>query len=166
MPLAPECPKSDVPSQKVQSPNEESLLSVVDRSRRRFLHCLVLAGIGIAGLGAGTVQAAAAAHLEFGPARTFDFDGLIQTARERAAAPYREPPRPGAEVVAKIDYDEHGQIRYRSELALDANGPGIYPVTFFHLGKWFQQPMHAHVVEQGKAREDPLSPRLLFDAEG
>ena len=130
-------------------------MSAVDRSRRRFLQCLVLAGAVIAGLGTatGTAQAATAEHLEFGPARAFSFERLIQTARDNAAKPYREAPRPGAELVAKIDYDEHGQIRYRPELALDANGPGAYPVTFFHLGKWFQQPMHAYAVDQGKARE-------------
>lgn len=128
-------------------------MNSVELSRRRFLQCLALAGAGLAGAGGAKARAAVAKHLELGPAKPFSFDALIQVARERAAAPYQEPPRPGADVVAKIDYDEHGQIHYRPELALWAEGPGAFPVTFFHLGKWFQQPMRAHVVDQGKARE-------------
>jgi glucan biosynthesis protein len=79
---------SGVRSPKIKNPNEESPLSAVDRRRRAFLQCLVLACVGIAGLGTDAAQAAAK-HLEFGPARAFSFDGLIQTARDNAAKPYQ-----------------------------------------------------------------------------
>ena len=32
-------------------------------------------------------------------------------------------------------------------------GPSEFPVTFFHLGRYFQKPVRMHVVENGQARE-------------
>jgi glucans biosynthesis protein len=60
-------------------------------------------------------------------------------------------------VLTRIDYDAHGKIRFKTENALWADGPGAYPVTFFHLGRFFQKPVHMHVVEGGRARE------ILYD---
>ena len=33
-----------------------------------------------------------------------------------------------------------------------------YPVTFFHIGRYFQKPVQMHVVEEGMAREIVYSP--------
>ncbi len=70
-----------------------------------------------------------------------------------AAMPYVPPPRPSPEILEKIDYDAHGKIRFKTDLALWADGPGEFPVTFFHLGRYFQKPARMHVVEKGQARE-------------
>jgi periplasmic glucans biosynthesis protein len=53
-------------------------------------------------------------------------------------------------VLERIDYDAHGKIRYRTDDALWAEGPSDYPVTFFHLGRYFQTPVRMHVVEGGQ----------------
>lgn len=127
-------------------------MTSIDHGRRRLLQGLLLAGSGLAGWLPRSALAARR-QLEFGPEQPFSFPQLIERARQLAAQPYREPPRPGAGIVAKIDYDEHGQIRHRPELALWAEGPGAFPATFFHLGKWFQQPVHLHVVDGDRARE-------------
>ena len=37
--------------------------------------------------------------------------------------------------------------------ALFANGPGRFPVSFFHLGMFFQKAVEMNVVEGGSARE-------------
>src|SRR5690606_13290593 len=65
---------------------------------------------------------------------------------------------PSAQVLERIDYDAHGKIRCKPEMALWAKGPSPWPVTFFHLGRFFQKPVRMHVVEGGKARE------IVYDA--
>jgi glucans biosynthesis protein len=98
-------------------------------------------------------HALGAQGLTFGPASPFSFDRLKQRARDMARAPYAAPPRPAPEIVGAVDYDAHGKIRFRSELALWADGPSPYPVTFFHLGRFFPRPVRMHVVDGGSARE-------------
>ncbi len=101
------------------------------------------------------------AGLDLGPARPFSFDGLREQARQLAARPYRAPLVRHPEVLERIDFDAHQQIRYRPEDALWAKGDGPYPVQFFHLGKLFQTPVRMHVVRNGMAREILYSPRLF-----
>jgi glucans biosynthesis protein len=100
----------------------------------------------------------AADALRFGPPAPFSFDALKRRAQMLARAPYDPPSRPAPEVLQEIDYDAHGKIRFRTGLALWANGPAEFPVTFFHLGRYFQSPVRMHVVEDGQARE------ILYDS--
>ena len=96
--------------------------------------------------------------LNLGPATPFGFDALVERARKAAARPYSAPFKPAPDIVKKIDYDVHGKIRFKPERALDANGPSAYPVTFFHLGQFFQSSVRMHQVADGKAREILYSP--------
>lgn len=98
-------------------------------------------------------EALAQQGLKLSPPRPFSFEALKAQAREMAAKPYVAPPRPRPDVLERIDYDAHGKIRYRPELALWSEGPSRWPVTFFHLGRYFQKPVRMHVVdgEPGKA---------------
>ena len=102
------------------------------------------------------------AKLVLGRPQPFSFESLIARARELAARPYTPPPRPSPEILSQIDYQAHGQIRFKPELALFADGPGRFPVTFFHLGQFFQKPVRMHVVEGQKAREIVYEP-TYFD---
>lgn len=97
--------------------------------------------------------------LRFGQPFAFSFDGLIERARKLAKAPYKSPYKPLPEVVSRIDYEVHGQIRWRSELALfaDASTPNAFPVTFFHLGQFFPKAIKMHSLREGQARE------ILYD---
>ena len=119
--------------------------------RRIFL----AAAAGTAGLAASGFPGAALAAdgLTYGAAEPFTFDGLKARVREMAARFYAAPPTPLPEVLQRIDYDAHGKIRFKTDRALWADGPGRYPVTFFHLGRYFQKPVRMHVVEGGTARE-------------
>ena len=56
-------------------------------------------------------------------------------------------------MLEKINYEEWGKIRYRDDYALFADGPGRFPVTFFHLGLFFQKAVGMHVVEGGQSRK-------------
>lgn len=121
---------------------------------------LVSALAGAAALSTGAwPTAAGAAPLNFGAAKPFSHAALIKRAEEAAKKPYREPYRPAPEIVEKIDYDAHGKIRFKVDHALYADGGGQYPVTFFHLGRFFGKSVKMHTVEGDKARE------VLYSAE-
>lgn len=91
--------------------------------------------------------------VHLGPARPFSFEKLAQRARRLADENYRPRPSPAPSVVQRIDYDAHGAIQYRRDLALFADGSSTFPVTFFHLGKFFSKPVRMHVVRGDEARE-------------
>ena len=117
-------------------------------SRRAFL---AAASATLAGAGAPLARAAEA--LQLGAPQSFSFGALKQRARDMAKRPFAPPSTPSPEILNAIDYDEHGRIRLKPAYALFAQGPGRFPVTFFHLGRWFPKPVHAHVVEGGQSRE-------------
>lgn len=105
-------------------------------------------------------QAAAGRRaLDYGPERPFDFDTLRRRAAEMARQAYVPPYRPAPDVTHAIDYDAHGRIRFRTDLAPFADGSGAYPVVFFHLGRFFQKKVGMHIVQGGRARE------ILYSAE-
>lgn len=97
--------------------------------------------------------AAAAPELELGEPQPFAFEELIARARDLARRDYAPREIPAPEVIEAIDYDAHGRLRFRPERAPHAEGPGSYPVTFFHLGRFFQRPVAMHLLQDGEARE-------------
>lgn len=120
-------------------------------NRRQFLeYAGATAGLAAAGFSG---PAMAQQGLKFGPSAPFSFDALKARAKDMAQRPYMAPAQPPADVLYQIDYDAHGKIKFRTDLALWANGPSEFPVTFFHLGRYFQKPVRMHVVENGQARE-------------
>jgi periplasmic glucans biosynthesis protein len=90
--------------------------------------------------------------LQFDPPVPFSYELFKSQARDRAHSPYAPPPRPEPDVLQKITYEEWGKIHYRDDYALFADGPGPFPITFFHLGKFFQKAVNMHVVEGGQSR--------------
>ncbi|WP_137915607.1 glucan biosynthesis protein [Rudaea sp. 3F27F6] len=85
------------------------------------------------------------------------YEGLVETARKLAAADYVPPPVLPGDVMERIGYEEHSRIRYKSDKALFLNGPGAYPITFFHVGHFFRVPVRMFVAQGGQARE------IVFD---
>jgi glucans biosynthesis protein len=65
--------------------------------------------------------------------------------------PYAGPAHPAPDVLRKIDYEAWGKITFNSDHALFNDGR--FPVTFFHLGMFFQKSVAMHAVEGGEARE-------------
>lgn len=100
--------------------------------------------------------------LRFGQPQPFSFEVLKERARAMAGAPYAPPPKPAPDITSKIDYAAHGQIRFNTGNALWADGPGVFPVTFFHLGQFFQKSVKLHAVRDGQAR-DVLYSEDYFD---
>lgn len=99
--------------------------------------------------------------LRFGPPRQFSFEQLQARARQMASQPYLPPRSPDRGILEQIDYDEHGRLKFDTRAALFADGPGRYPVTFFHLGRYFQTPVQMYVVSDGAARELLYDPALF-----
>src|SRR5690606_38994608 len=127
-------------------------------SRRSVLRAAVTGATMLPFLSAADMALAEKAGLKFAPPQPFSYDALTKTARERAAKPYVEPYRPAPKVTAAIDYEAHGKIRFRNEVAPFAEGPGVYPVNFFHLGMFFQKSVQMHLVQDGSSREVKYSP--------
>ena len=123
-------------------------------SRRGLLRtALLAAAVGpCLGLTTGT-------RADYGAAAPFSFAALIERARLLAAKPYRAPYQPAKEVTYRINYDVHGRIRFRTARAPNAEGPGMYPATFFHLGRYFPKRVRMFAVAGGMARE------LLYSAD-
>lgn len=94
----------------------------------------------------GHVAAEAAARLNMGPPEPFSWSALIDEARSRAGRPYTPPYRPAPDVVYRIDYTEHGRIRFRPDDALFRDGPQAFPVAFFPLGRLFPKSVVMHVL--------------------
>ncbi len=122
-------------------------------TRRTFVK-LALAAQAAGLLG---IRSAAAAELRLGPPQSFSFDSLTEHARELAARDYVPPPRPDPEIVARIDYDAHGKLKFRPEFALWGDGSSAFPITFKTVGKFFPKTVRMHAVEAGQARE------ILYD---
>jgi glucans biosynthesis protein len=116
----------------------------------------VLKGVAAAAAAMSPVGEALAAEpdgLQFEPPLPFSYELFKSQARERAHAPYQPPHRPSPDVLQRINYEEWGKIRYRDDYALFAKGPGPFPVTFFHLGLFFQKAVGMHVVEGDQSRQ-------------
>lgn len=100
--------------------------------------------------------------LKLGPPGAFSFEALKGSARTLAGRPYKAPPQVADPAILEaIDYAALGQIRFKPECALFADGPGAYPVTFFHLGRFFQKPVRMYAVERGAAREIIYEPKAF-----
>ncbi|SDF52861.1 glucans biosynthesis protein [Limimonas halophila] len=123
-------------------------------TRRRVLGTLLVASsqsFSVPVAGAGTAPT-------LGAGTPFSFERLKARARDLANAPFSPRATPASDIASKIDYDAHGEIGYRRDAALFADGTGAFPVTFFHLGRLFQKPVQMHVVDGGRSaaiRYDP-----------
>src|SRR5450830_1814176 len=105
-------------------------------NRRTFLSTAT-ASAALAALGI-PVEALATNRIKLGNAAPFSFEALIAQVRVSAQSPYQPQNKPPAAILDKIDYEAHGKIKFNTDAALFANGPGKFPVTFFHLGRFFQ----------------------------
>jgi glucans biosynthesis protein len=92
----------------------------------------------------------------FGPPTPFSFDVLKDRAADLANRPFEPHAVQKPDELDAIDYDAHWRIRFRPEATVHV---GDVPLQFFHLGRYFREPVTMHVVEGGEARE------ILYDAD-
>ncbi|MBP0599989.1 glucan biosynthesis protein D [Herbaspirillum sp. LeCh32-8] len=131
--------------------------------RRRFL-ASATAAAALAALGIPP-EALAAARMKMGSAERFSFEALIARARDMAKTPYRPYDKASREILDQIDYEAHGKIKFNTDYAPFADGPGQFPLTFFHLGKFFRVPVRMFVLD-GAGDSSPGATRareILYD---
>ena len=87
--------------------------------------------------------------LEFASARAFSYERLRQRAKSLATRPYVEPVPPSPDIVKALDFAVSQKIAFRPEYELWHNGPGEFPVRFFHLNKYAGIPVKIHVSKTG-----------------
>jgi len=104
-------------------------------SRRRLL-IGAAAALALSRLSNRPVLAAAEANLKLGAPQDFSFEALTREVEASAARPYVPPPPLSPEVLQRIDYEALGKIHFDPACALFRDGPGAYPVTFFHPGRF------------------------------
>ncbi len=109
----------------------------------------------------GARAAGAATGLKLGNPEPFSFEALSSDAEARAGEAYQPPATLPAEILDRIDYAAHGRIKFKPEYALFRDGPGAYPVTFFHLGLYFRTPVHMYVLSS--AGSAALAREILYD---
>ena len=127
--------------------------------RRTFLTAsgtsAALAALGL------PAHALAAIGLKLGEPTPFSFESLTARAKALALQPYVAEKPLAPEVIERIDYEAHGRIRFEPDNALFKKGPGAFPVTFFHMGRFFLTPVHMHVLE--RASGDGFAREILYD---
>lgn len=72
------------------------------------------------------------------------FEHLIETARTAAAKPFQPAVIPAPDLIAKLDYSAHWQIRFREESTLYV-GKTEAPVQLFHPGRFFPEPVQIYL---------------------
>ena len=134
------------------------------RVRRMLNRRLLLTGSGaaLAAAALGLPPAArAGTTLKFGAPAPFSFETLTREAEGLAARAYEPPASPSAEVLNRLDYDALGRIRFDPQAALFRDGPGAYPATFFHLGKFFPTPVRMYMLSAGQGAAQARE--ILYD---
>ena len=106
-------------------------------NRRNFLY----SSAALAALAAapGALRPAAAAAV-MGEPFEFSYEKLVERARDSATKPYVPPYRPDPEIVQKIDYEQHGKLKFKTSDSPFAGNDGAYPATFFHLCLLYTSP--------------------------
>ncbi len=112
-------------------------------TRRDFTALLAALGISV------PFPALAAPRL--GEGVPFSFDRLVEAMRQKAALPYEPPATRAADVLEKVDYDAHWKIQFKPDHTLEL-ADGKAPIRFFHLGRYFKDPVGLNVIDGDVAR--------------
>jgi periplasmic glucans biosynthesis protein len=127
-------------------------------SRRQVLYGAAPLAISLAEVARAPLSYAQGTMLEAKAPRTFDFAALIQIAKVLAGKAYVAARAPVPDVVARIDFDAAQKITFRAEKALWNDGPGPFPVRFFHVDKFNPLPVRINALSGGVARPLAYSP--------
>jgi glucans biosynthesis protein len=115
----------------------------------------------LSALGLPAAAFAAPGGPKLGKRTEFSPDMMVELARSLAAKPFVADTSLPRDVLERIDYEQHGKLKYKTDQALFREGPGPFPLTFFHLGRFFQVPVHMHAIEIDGAKA--YSREILYD---
>jgi glucans biosynthesis protein len=91
------------------------------------------------------------------PQSGFGFEDVAAKARKLAAEPFKTPPQV-PEWLAKINYDQWRDIRFRTDQTLWREPAGPFQVQFFHPGLFYDRTVAINVVAGKKAKPLTFSP--------
>ena len=113
---------------------------------------------------AALVLLAAVPALRAGNEYGFDYQELQYRAKNLAAKPYEPQVRrvPDWLLPPKINYDQHRDIRFRTDRSLWREDELPFQVQFFHPGWLFHETVQIHELEGKREIEFPFS-RRFFD---
>jgi glucans biosynthesis protein len=129
---------------------------------RRSVLTAVASSVALSAFGLPLGARAATAGLKLGKPQPFSFDALIKEMQSRATQTYEQPTSLPQSVLERIDYQQHGKIKFNTGFALFRDGPGEFPVTFFHLGKYFRAPVHAYALSA--AGQNAVASEILYES--
>jgi glucans biosynthesis protein len=109
---------------------------------------------------ADPMAAVAGDGLSFGPPKPFSFGNLVEKAKSVSKQAYSAPVVLSPQILDKLGYDEHSEIRQPRSRAIFAERSET-PITFFHLGNLFRKPVRMHAWVDGVAREIIYSKELF-----
>jgi glucans biosynthesis protein len=121
---------------------------------------LVMLGVPVT-WAAAQPAAAAAANAPARPTRPFNFEDVVELARQLAA----EPPRPRGAVtpgLEQLTYDQYRDIRFRIDEALWTKDRVPFRIDLLPAGFVYTAPVSVSIVEDGVVRTQ-LSNPAMFD---
>ncbi|MGY9046720.1 MAG: glucan biosynthesis protein [Rhodobacterales bacterium] len=104
-------------------------------------------------IGTGYAGGAWGQGAPLGQASSLTFEDLVDRARASASQPFVPPVVPAPDLIKKIDYSAHWQIRFREDESLYP-GDTDAAVQLFHPGRYFPEPVQINLRdENGVSRE-------------
>jgi glucans biosynthesis protein len=102
------------------------------------------------------------ALLPVNPARgAFDFDAVVEEARELAAASFQDPQGRVPDWLLKVSYDEWRDIRFRAPEALWRKQNLPFEAQFFHPGLFYDRTVRMNVVDNAGEHAVDFSPSMF-----
>ena len=132
-------------------------------NRRQFL--AIMTGMTAAAAMPYSTAQADDLGLNFGKSSSFSWLEFIERARKLAQQPYQTVVQSNPDILNKIDWAAHGNIHFKAEDDLFADGPGQFPIAFFHPGRFFQFPVTMYRLQQLPTDAQPatLAREIRFD---
>lgn len=125
-------------------------------NRRDFLQsAAALSAFGFPALGAAAGLSAAASET----ARPFDFAWLKGHAQALSAQAYVSHAGELPKSLKDITWDDYQRLQFKPEHSLWRDGSSPFQARLFHLGLYFQTPVHIYEVADGQAREVRYNPK-------
>ena len=94
------------------------------------------------------------------PSEPFTFETVQKIAQDRASKPYHERSTSLPDVLAKLNYDQYRDIRFRRTSALWYDH-AMFEVQFFHRGFQFDRRVNIYELVNNQVRAIPYNPAMF-----
>lgn len=95
------------------------------------------------------------------PTPRFVFDDVVRRARDLSQAGYEAQAVQLPEALARLEFDQWRDIRFRAERAFFNTPASAYRMQLFHLGFLFTKPVTINIVREGIATPIPYAANLF-----